>query len=212
MKLKASLAATESDQQRLCPACGTPYPTHEGDGGCPVCMLRQATQPEATVQDDSTEGRFDHYELVRREDGAFEELGRGAMGVTYKAFDTVLRHAVALKVIDARVAADPNVRQRFLREARAAARLRHPNVASVFYYGVRKSDGQCFYAMELVEGETLEARLRRAGPLPTPLALEVVAQVARALVAAEAQGLVHRDLKPANLMLVEGPELIGQGD
>jgi serine/threonine protein kinase len=128
------------------------------------------------------------------------------MGITYKAFDTVLRHAVALKVIDARIAAHLEARERFLREARAAARLRHPNVASVFYYGVRKSDGQCFYAMELVEGETLEAHLRR-GPLPVAPALEVVAQVARALVAAEAQELVHRDLKPANLMLVEGPEL-----
>jgi serine/threonine protein kinase len=128
------------------------------------------------------------------------------MGITYKAFDTVLRHAVALKVIDARIAAHLEARERFLREARAAARLRHPNVASVFYYGVRKSDGQCFYAMELVEGETLEAYLRR-GPLPVASALEVVAQVAKALVAAEAQELVHRDLKPANLMLVEGPEL-----
>jgi serine/threonine protein kinase len=113
---------------------------------------------------------------------------------------------VALKVIDARIATHLEARERFLREARAAARLRHPNVASVFYYGVRKSDGQCFYAMELVEGETLEAHLRR-GPLPVASALEVVAQVARALVAAEAQELVHRDLKPANLMLVEGPEL-----
>jgi serine/threonine protein kinase len=73
---------------------------------------------------------------------------------------------------------------------------------------VRKTDGQCFYAMELVEGATLESRLRRAGPLTTTLALEVVAQVARALIAAEAHGLVHRDLKPANLMLVEGPELM----
>jgi TolB-like protein len=94
-----------------------------------------------------------------------------------------------------------------LREARAAARLRHPNVASVFYYGVRKSDGQCFYAMELVEGETLEARVRRDGPLAAPVALEIVSQVARAMAAAEAQGLVHRDLKPANLMLAHGPEL-----
>jgi serine/threonine protein kinase len=151
---------------------------------------------------------FDHYELATHADGTPVELGRGAMGVTYKAFDTVLGHAVALKAMDARVAGRPEARERFLREARAAARLRHPNVASVFYYGVRKSDGCCFYAMELVEGETLEARVRRAGPLPAPLALEVVSQVARALAAAEAQGLVHRDLKPANLMLVNAEEPI----
>src|SRR6202035_6026932 len=129
---------------------------------------------------------FEHYALVTGEDGTPVELGRGAMGITYKAFDTVLRHTVALKVIDARIAAHLEARERFLREARAAARLRHPNVASVFYYGVRKSDGQCFYAMELVEGETLEARLRRAGPLPVSLALEVTFQMARALAAAEA--------------------------
>jgi Protein kinase domain/NACHT domain len=144
---------------------------------------------------------------VPAKDGAFEELGRGAMGVTYKAFDTILEHAVALKVIDARIAARADTRERFLREARAAAQLRHPNVASVFYYGRRKGDGQCFYAMELVEGETLEARLRREGPLPVSLALEVTSQVAKALTAAEAQGLVHRDLKPSNLMLANGPEL-----
>jgi predicted ATPase len=118
-----------------------------------------------------------------------------------------LGNDVALKVIDARIADHPETRERFLREARAAARLRHPNVASVFYYGTRKTDGQCFYAMELVEGETLEARLRRSGRLPPAVALEVISQVAKALVAIEVQGLVHRDLKPANLMLVEGPEL-----
>jgi serine/threonine protein kinase len=120
---------------------------------------------------------------------------------------TILGNEVALKVIDARIAAHPEARERFLREARAAARLRHPNVASAFYYGTRKSDGQCFYAMELVQGETLEARLRRSGPLPPALALEVITQVAKALVVIEVHGLVHRDLKPANLMLVQGPEL-----
>jgi serine/threonine protein kinase len=114
---------------------------------------------------------------------------------------------VALKVLDAPVAAHPQARERFLREARAAARLRHPHVASVFYCGIRPSDGQCFYAMELVEGESVAARVRREGPLPTLMALELVAQVARALAAAEAQGLVHRDSKPANLMLAQGPEL-----
>src|SRR4029077_11675005 len=150
------------------------------------------------------DGRFDHYEIVRQDNDAFDELGRGAMGVTYRAVDTVLGHTVALKVIDARIADRADARERFLREARAAARLRHTNVASVFYYGVRKSDRQCFYAMELVEGETLEARLRREGPLPASFALEVVEQVARAMAAAESLGLVHRDLKPANVMLVSG--------
>src|SRR5215471_388349 len=204
---EAILQSAESEQAQRCPDCGVPYTIQEDDEGCPVCLLRRAMQPEATVQDLPDEGRFDHYEIVRRDDGCFDELGRGAMGVTYRALDTVLGHAVALKVIDARIAGSRDARERFLREARAAARLRHPNIASVFYYGVRKSDGQCFYAMELVEGETLEARVRRDGPLPTALALEVVAQVVRALVAAEAHGLVHRDLKPANLMLVSGPDL-----
>jgi hypothetical protein len=200
-----------------CPACGTPYyPAGAVGAGCPVCLLRAALGPEATSEGDPPsegslqpvgEGRFDHYELVRREDGAFEELGRGAMGITYRAFDTVLGHAVAVKILDTQVAANPQARERFLREARAAAQLRHSNVASVFYYGVRPSDGQCFYAMELVEGESVEARVRREGPLPAGMTLEVATQVARALAAAETQGLVHRDLKPANLMLAQGPEL-----
>jgi hypothetical protein len=199
----------------VCPACGTPYPTEGKGAGCPVCLLAGALGSEVAsdggVADDTLArpeaGRFDHYALVRRADGAFEELGRGAMGVTYRAIDTVLGRTVALKVIDLRVAARPEARERFLREARAAARLQHPHVASIFHYGMRQRDLQCFYAMELVEGESLEARLRRLGPLPVSLALEVVAQVARALGAAETQGLVHRDLKPANLMLAHGPEL-----
>src|SRR5271165_495712 len=204
---EATLQSAESERSHRCPACGVPYTTQEDDEGCPVCLLRRAMQPEATVQDLLDEDRFDHYEIVRRDDGCFDELGRGAMGVTYRALDTVLGHAVALKVIDARIARSGDARERFLREARAAARLRHPNIASVFYYGVRKNDGQCFYAMELVEGETLEARMRRDGSLSVLFALTVVEQVARAMTLAESQGLVHRDLKPANLMLVSGPDL-----
>jgi hypothetical protein len=204
---EATLQSAESERPHRCPACGVPYATQEDDEGCPVYLLRRAMQPEATVRDLPDEGRFDHYEIVRRADGCLDELGRGAMGVTYRALDTVLGHVVALKVIDARIAGSRDARERFLREARAAARLRHPNIASVFYYGVRKSDSQCFYAMELVEGETLEARMRREGSLSAPFALAVVAQVARAMALAESQGLVHRDLKPANLMLVNGPDL-----
>jgi serine/threonine protein kinase/tetratricopeptide (TPR) repeat protein len=204
---EATLQSAESERPHRCPACGVPYAAQEDDEGCPVCLLRRAMQPEATMQQQFDEGRFDHYEIVRRDDGCFDELGRSAMGVTYRALDTVLGHSLALKVIDARIAGSKDVRERFLREARAAARLRHPNIASVFYYGVRKIDRQCFYAMELVEGETLEARMRREGPLSAAFALEVVAQVARAVAAAEIQGLVHRDLKPSNLMLAQGPDL-----
>jgi hypothetical protein len=120
-------------------------------------------------------------------------IGSRRHGCHYRALDTVLGHAVALKVIDPRAAANPNVQKRFLREARAAAQLRHAHVASVFYYGVRKSDGQCFYASELVEGETLEARMRRVGTLSIPEALKIVEQVTRALLAAEVQGVVHRE-------------------
>jgi hypothetical protein len=179
---KSNTEAAKSEPPPPCPVCGVTYATQQDSEGCPVCLLRQAMRPEATVEEDlAEEGRFDHYEIVRLADGSFDQLGQGAMGVTYRAFDTVLGHAVALKVIDALIAGRAEVRERFLREARAAARLRHPNVASVFYYGTRKSDGQCFYAMELVEGETLEARMRRAGPLPAPFALEVLAQVARAM-------------------------------
>ncbi len=148
--------------------------------------------------------RFEHYEILTRPDGSLFELGRGTMGVTYKARDSRLHCFVALKVISAALLAKhPTARERFLREARAAAQLRHPNVASVFHLGER-ADGQCFYAMEFIEGETLSERVARRGPLPVGLALEIIAQVTRALIAASQQGLVHRDLKPANLMFVTG--------
>src|SRR4029077_11366550 len=127
------------------------------------------------------------------------ELGSGAVAITYRARDTVLNSVVALKVIDRKVAKIPGVRSRFLREARAAAQIRHPNVARVSHYG--EQDGECFYVMELVEGETLEPKVRREGPLPLALALEVIEQAARALAAAEACGVVHRDIKPSNIML-----------
>ena len=99
--------------------------------------------------------------------------------------------------------ANPGVRSRFLREARAAAQIHHPNVARVTHYG--EQDGECFYVMELVEGETLEARVRREGPMPLSLALEITEQAARALAAAEACGVVHRDIKPSNIMLESDP-------
>lgn len=144
--------------------------------------------------------RFQHFEVLRKEDGSLYELGRGAMGITYKAFDTNLRCHVALKVINAAYLNSDIARQRFLREARAAAALRHPNVATVFHLG--SEDDNYFYAMEFVDGETVEGFMKREGAVPAPMALEIAAQVSRALGAAQKQGLVHRDIKPSNLMIV----------
>ena len=152
--------------------------------------------------------RYHQYQLLKREDGSLWELGRGAMGITYKAFDTNLRFPVALKVINSTYLENDTARQRFLREARAAAALRHPNVASVFNLGTEED--KYFYVMEFIDGETVEARVRRQGPLEPLVALNIGLQVARALAVAAKHQLVHRDLKPTNLMLVdqEGEQLV----
>ena len=149
--------------------------------------------PEQMIQ------RFEHYELVKGEDGEPVELGRGAMGITYKAFDVDLRCPVTLKVISEKFLSDESARLRFLREARAAASVRHPNVASVFHLG--RTGENYFYAMEFVEGETLRHLIKRRGRLEVKLALEIVAQVAAGLGGVHKQKLVHRDIKPSNIMV-----------
>jgi eukaryotic-like serine/threonine-protein kinase len=121
------------------------------------------------------------------------------MGITYKASDTTLRRPVALKVISSRLLHNESLKNRFLREARAVASLRHPYVASIYYLG--STEGSYFYAMELIEGQTLEAFISQHGPLDAKLALEITAQITSALAAAHQAGLVHRDIKPANIIL-----------
>ena len=147
-----------------------------------------------------TAERYQQYELLRREDGSLWELGRGAMGITYKAYDTNLHFIVALKVINSFYLEKDAARQRFLREARAAAALRHPNVASVFNLGTYQDS--YFYVMEFIDGETIEACVKRKGRLDPAEALNIALQVARALGVAAKLQLVHRDLKPSNLMLL----------
>ena len=137
---------------------------------CPVCMLRKGLA-EGVASGESSPGdtlkpipdqpaqRFDHYELATGEHGKPIELGRGAMGVTYKAFDINLRCPVTLKVISERYVGDQSAQLRFLREARAAASVRHPNVASVLHLG--RTGQNYFCAMEFVAGETLENFIKR---------------------------------------------------
>jgi serine/threonine protein kinase/TPR repeat protein len=145
--------------------------------------------------------RYKQYEVLRREDGSLWELGRGAMGITYKAYDTNLHCPVALKIINSTYLENDTARQRFLREARAAAALRHPNVASVF--NLSTDQDSYFYVMEFIDGETVDAYVKRKGGLNPVEVLNIGLQVARALAAADRQRLVHRDLKPSNLMLVD---------
>ena len=198
-----------TDPQRTCPTCG-----NELSGAmefCPVCMLRKGLaggvesgessfeEPVKPTTPDQPAQRFDHYELVTGEDGKAVELGRGAMGVTYKAFDIELRLPVTLKVISEKYVGDESARLRFLREARAAASVRHTNVASVLHLG-RTGSGY-FYAMEFVQGETLERLIKRSGPLEVKLTLEIAGQVAAGLAAVHKQNLVHRDIKPSNIMI-----------
>src|SRR2546430_13448596 len=203
------LGTTDAHPQaaQTCATCGRPLTQVGPKGECLRCLvglgcLADGEEPERpAARSRLTPGplRYAHFEVEVGADGFPVELGAGAMAITYRARDTVLNSEAALKVIERRVAQNLGARSRFLREARAAANIHHPNIARVTYYG--EQDGECFYAMELVKGETLEARVRRDGPMPFALALEVIEQAARALAAAEACGVVHRDIKPSNIML-----------
>ena len=201
------LGTEQPQAAATCATCGRPLTQIGPNGECLRCLvglgvLADGEEPERpTARGRLTPGplKYAHFEVEVGADGFPVELGAGAMAITYRARDTVLNSEVALKVIDRSVAQNPGARSRFLREARAAANIHHPNVARVTFYG--EQDGECFYAMELVKGETLEARVRREGPMPLAIALEVIEQAARALAAAEACGVVHRDIKPSNIML-----------
>ena len=163
----------KGEETRTCQACGC-----EISGAmrfCPVCRLRQALDAEA-------------------------ESGELSPESTAKPrFDVDLRCPVALKVISERYLGDESARLHFLREARAAASLRHPNVASVLHLG--RTGSSYFYAMEFVEGQTLESLIQCSVRLEIKLALEIAAQVAAGLAAVHKQNLVHRDIKPTNIMV-----------
>jgi tetratricopeptide (TPR) repeat protein len=195
---------------RSCPICGANFSATRENELCPVCLLRDAliggAESTKSPSEDVTNAtakhasrRFEHYEVALGEDGRPLELGRGAMGVTYKAIDVDLQCPVTLKVISEKYLGDEAARSRFLREARAAASVRHPNVASVFHLGRRGRD--YFYAMEFVEGETLDSLIKRSGALEIKVALEITKQVAAGLAAVHKKKLVHRDIKPSNIMV-----------
>jgi serine/threonine protein kinase len=139
----------------------------------------------------------DRYELV-------SPLASGGMGQVWRAQDRLLKRPVAVKVLRGDVSGDPAFVERFRAEAQHTAALAHPNIAAVFDYGEVPDDGEhrAYLVMELVDGEPLSALLQRERRLPVPLTLSILRQVAGALAAAHAAGVVHRDVKPANVLVL----------
>jgi len=197
-----------------CPECGRRFehdPAVDGRVVCPVCEAELlapacgATPPssEAPTETQSAASRpAPDDPLIGASLGEFqivEAVGRGGMGAVYRACQPALSRFVAIKVLPERFAADSDFIERFRREARAAAAIRHPNIIEV--YTVGRDAGREFIAMEFVEGGSLAALLRREGRLAPDRALELLKQAASALAKAHAVGVLHRDIKPGNLLL-----------
>jgi WD40 repeat protein/serine/threonine protein kinase len=157
------------------------------DTGNPLPFLSPPGRPDSL-------GRLGHYEVL-------QEIGRGGFGIVFRAFDEVLQRIVALKVLAPHIAATSSARQRFLREARASAAVRHENVVQV--HAVEEQPLP-YLVMEHIPGETLQQRLERTGPLAVAEVLHIGRQIAAGLAAAHAigpRGLIHRDVKPSNILL-----------
>ena len=133
------------------------------------------------------------------------ELGVGSFGYVFRAWDPRLQRVVALKVQRAGSLASQEEVERFLREARSAAQLKHPSIVAI-YEIAQTEDNVWFLVCEYVDGETIEAWIRREVGMPPVLALKIVGQVASALAAAQKEGIIHRDIKPSNIMLVESED------
>jgi predicted Ser/Thr protein kinase len=194
----------------ICPRCGSPLPADAPQGLCPKCLLQAGfetgslaqPQGEATASSPAGTGfepptveelakRFPQLEIL-------ELLGKGGMGAVYKARQPGLDRLVAVKILPPEVGRDPSFAERFAREARALARLSHPNIVSVYDFG--QADGLYYFVMEYIDGANLRQTIQ-AGTLRPEEALAIVPQICDALQYAHDEGVVHRDIKPENILI-----------
>ena len=163
----------------------------EDEGPLVLDFLQPSTMPGSL-------GRLGHYEVL-------EVLGQGGFGIVVRVFDEKLHRVVAIKVLSPQIASTSPARKRFLREARAAGRVRHENVVQI--HAVEEQPLP-YLVMEYIPGQNLQQRLDQAGPLDLPDVLRIGGQIARGLAAAHEQGLIHRDIKPANILLENGVQRV----
>src|SRR3954471_13756375 len=186
-------------ETRPCPQCGRVFPAPSLEGLCPACLLAQATEtnegpPRPKFEPPPIEqirGLFPHLEIIAL-------LGAGGMGAVYKARQPALDRFVALKILPIANTPDVNFTERFNREARALARLSHPNIVALYEFGI--AGGLHHFVMEYVDGTNLR-QLEQVGRLSPREALQIIPQICDALQYAHDQGVVHRDIKPENVLI-----------
>ena len=195
-------------ESRRCPQCGTAVRSDAPEGLCPECLLKEAMKRESDLgQEPGVTGTYSPgslppslEELARHfpQLEILELLGQGGMGIVYKARQPGLDRLVALKILPPEASRDPAFAERFVREARALAKLSHPSVVTIHDFG--ESDGRFYLLMEFVDGVNLRHLLRERRLKPEE-ALKIVPQICEALQYAHEQGVVHRDIKPENILL-----------
>jgi serine/threonine protein kinase len=188
MAIKCPTCHVENpDHLRFCGECGTRLTSA---GSTPDPLTKTLETPVQALKKDT---------LIAGKYRILGELGRGGMGVVYKAEDIKLQRPVALKFLPHQWVSDPDARERFIQEARAASALDHPNVCNIYEIG-ETDDGRMYIAMGCYEGESLREKIRR-GPLETNEAVDLAIQAASGMAKAHAKGIVHRDIKPANVLI-----------
>jgi predicted Ser/Thr protein kinase/uncharacterized membrane protein len=196
-----SEAEADQNMEKKCPQCGAPLPSGVLEGLCPACLFKQGAAADTAMPPEAAPFQPPGIEEVARLFPQLEILafiGQGGMGAVYKARQPALDRVVALKILPPQTAGGPGFVERFNREARALAKLTHPNIVAVHEFG--QVNGLPFFIMEYVDGLNLR-QLERAGQLSPREALQIVPQICQALQFAHDEGIVHRDIKPENILV-----------